>query len=259
MRGAALCRLVRPCAVRAALLGMTGCIPRGVPARGRRGKQKPVTRRAGRCQGVPLSADRENETTESGFSGGAGTRRCDEAQGRGRERGRAVIKDGARMLNLEPLVTRLVEDVLRAVRGTTLAELRGLTAPSNRASTRKSSAARHAGPSRRVKRRLPRKIATDSQSRSVSDRADAVSVGAIVRLPTGANITDPERLLETTPLIRTQQAPAPCEGGAADDPEEEPPSSTVRPVVGSVVSLRPGESLVSASGAGIVIRRAKKA
>jgi hypothetical protein len=164
------------------------------------------------------------------------------------------------MLNLEPLITRLVEDLLRAIRGTTLGELRELTAPSNRASTRKSSAARHArGPSRRVKRRLPRKIATDSQSRSVSDRADAVSVGAILGLPTGADITDPERLLETTPLIRPPRAPDPCEGGALDDPEEEPPSSTVRPVVGSVVSLRPGESLVSASGAGIVIRRAKKA
>jgi hypothetical protein len=38
LRGAALCRLVRPCAVRAALLGMTGCFPRGVPARGIRGE-----------------------------------------------------------------------------------------------------------------------------------------------------------------------------------------------------------------------------
>jgi hypothetical protein len=154
----------------------------------------------------------------------------------------------------------LGRDVLRAIRGITLAELRGLTAPSNRASARESSSARPApGPSRRVKRRLRRKIATDSQSRRVSDRGDAVSVGAILGLPAGADITDPERLLETTPLTRPQQAPAPSEGGAADDPEEEPPSSTVRPVVGSVVSLRPGESLVSASAAGIVIRRAKKA
>jgi hypothetical protein len=72
LRGAALCRLVRPRAVRAALLGMTGCIPRGVPARGIRGKQKPVTRRAGRWQGAPLSADRENETTGSGSPRGTG-------------------------------------------------------------------------------------------------------------------------------------------------------------------------------------------
>jgi len=73
LRGAALCRLVRRCAVRAALLGMTGCIPRGVPARGIRGKQKPVTRRAGRCQGAPLSADRENETTGGGVPAGGRT------------------------------------------------------------------------------------------------------------------------------------------------------------------------------------------
>src|ERR1019366_6609653 len=34
LRGAALCRLVRPRAVRATLLGMTGCIPRGFPLAG---------------------------------------------------------------------------------------------------------------------------------------------------------------------------------------------------------------------------------
>jgi len=164
------------------------------------------------------------------------------------------------MLNLEPLIARLVEDVLGAIRGATLGELRELMAPSNRALTGKSSAARHVPiPSPRVTRRLPGRTVRGSQSRSVSDRADALSVGAILGLPREADITDPERLLDTTRLPRPQQAPARGEGGVLDGPQEEPPSITVRPVLGSVVSLRPGESLVSASGAGIVIRRVKKA
>jgi hypothetical protein len=41
--------------------------------------------------------------------------------------------------------------------------------------------------------------------------------------------------------------------------DEEPPASTDRPSVGAVVSLRPGEQLATASGAGVVIRRRKKA
>ena len=62
-----------------------------------------------------------------------------------------------------------------------------------------------------------------------------------------ADITEPEELLGATPPS----------GPVA--PYEKRPSSTVLPPVGSVLSLRPGETLASAAGASIVIRRAKRA
>jgi hypothetical protein len=106
---------------------------------------------------------------------------------------------------------------------------------SNQASPRKSAASRHAAvPSRPVKQLVPGRIATDSRSRRVLDRT--VAVDDSHELPTGADITDPGLLLEGTPPSRpqdVQQAPAPTEGRELAEPEEEPPSSTVRPVFGS--------------------------
>ena len=172
------------------------------------------------------------------------------------------------MLNLEPLIARLVEDVLCSIRTVPLAEL---ISPSGRASPSKSTAARRVpirpdgrrdrDPEvgrRHVKRPLH---TTESQSRSALNRADAV--GALHEPSTGADITDPARLLAMTRQLHLpphpEEAPATAGGGAPTVPEEEPPSSTVRPVLGSVVRLRPGESLASTSGAGIVIRRPKRA
>jgi hypothetical protein len=164
------------------------------------------------------------------------------------------------MLNLESLIARLVEDVLLAIRGATLAELRELVAPSDRGSTGEPPAAfRVAIPGRRVRRRRPGSIVPDSQSRDVSDRADAGSVVATRERPTGGDITDPESLLAIPPPPKPQQVPAPDESGVPAGPEEAPPPSSVRLVRESGVSLRPGETLASASGTGIVIRRAKKA
>jgi hypothetical protein len=172
-----------------------------------------------------------------------------------------VIRNGPHsMLNLKPLIARLAEDVLLAIRGATFAELRELVAPSDRASTGESPAPLRAPvPGRRVRRRLPGRIVADSQSRDVSDRADPGSVVAIRDQPAGGDITDPESLLAMTPSPKPQQVPAPDEGGVPAGPEEAPPPSSVRLVRESVMSLRPGESLASALGAGIVIRRAKKA
>jgi hypothetical protein len=143
------------------------------------------------------------------------------------------------MLNLEPLIARLVDDVLRAIGTLTLEDLRDLAAPSTMAA--------------RAKRPLPRRKVTRSRSKGASD-SDGAAPGAVMELPAEGDITEPERLLATArPHVLTDE-----DRGRADR-EEEPPSSSVRPVVGFVVSLRPGERLASAPGAGVVIRRAKKA
>lgn len=158
------------------------------------------------------------------------------------------------MVNLEPLIARLVEDVLRAIGSLTLEELRDLISPSTAASPRKSRAVPSVPvPSRRAKRSLPRRTVTSAPPASVSDQGRAAP-GVVPEPPTGADITDPERLLAT--------APPPLPRGESDvraAGEDPPPSSTVRAFVASVVPLRPGERLASASGASIVIRRAKKA
>jgi hypothetical protein len=164
------------------------------------------------------------------------------------------------MLNLDPLIARLVEEILRAIRSATLEELRDLTAPSKRTSTSKSSAARRVPVrSRRVKRRLPGRVDTKLRSRSISDRADALPERTIPEPTAEADITDPERLLAMAPLPRARRASVPGESGARANREEEPPPSNVRPVVRLAVSLRPGERLANIPGAGIVIRRSKKA
>jgi hypothetical protein len=159
------------------------------------------------------------------------------------------------MLNLEPLIARLVEDVLRAIGSLTLEELRDLIAPSTTALPRKSPTVPHVPvPSRRAKRPLPRRP-LKSPPATVSDPGTA-AVRAIPELPAGADITDPDRLLATA--SPPQQVLPAAEVGVPVS-EDEPPSSTVRPVFVSGVSLRPGERLASPSGASIVIRRAKKA
>ena len=160
------------------------------------------------------------------------------------------------MLNLEPLIARLVEDVLRAIGSLTLEELRDLLAPSMAASPRKSATVPHVPVrSHRAKRPLPRGRVTKASPASVSDQ-DRAAPGAIPEPPAGADITDPERLLATA---RPPQQVLPAAEVGLLGSEDEPPPSSVRPVVGSVVPLRPGERLASTSGAGIVIRRAKKA
>jgi hypothetical protein len=125
------------------------------------------------------------------------------------------------MLDLQPLVDRFVEDVLRAVRGASLDELRELLAPGTLARVRRSPAA--------VPRAEP---------------------------PAFAEITDPERLLAAT--VAPRGATAPLEAPPADL-EGEPPPSAERPTGGATARLRAGESLARATGAGVVIRRAKRA
>jgi hypothetical protein len=158
------------------------------------------------------------------------------------------------MLKLEPLVARLVEDVLRALRSVTLEDLRDLAAPSATPSPRKSAAVVPHVPvvHRRAKRRLALERVKNSPPARVADQGRAAR-DSIVDLPAGADITDPERLLATA------RAPLPDREGGAPTDGEEPPAGAVSPGVGAVMPLRPGERLANASGASIVIRRAKKA
>ncbi|MGO9837423.1 MAG: hypothetical protein ACLP1X_24805 [Polyangiaceae bacterium] len=157
------------------------------------------------------------------------------------------------MLKLEPLVARLVEDVLRAIGRLTLEDLRDLAAPSAAPSPRKSAAVpRIQVVRRRAERRLALGRVRNWPPAGMADQGSAAP-GAIVDRPEGADITDPERLLATA------RPPMPDRDGGAPTDGEESPAGAVRPGVGSVVPLRPGERLASASGASVVIRRAKKA
>jgi hypothetical protein len=163
------------------------------------------------------------------------------------------------MLNLDRLTARLVEEILRAIRSATLEELRDLTAPSKRTSSKSAAARRVPVPSRPVKRRLPGRVDTRLRSRIISEGADALPGRTIPEPTAEADITDPERLLARAPLSGARRASVPGESGAPAHREEEPPSSTVRPVVRLAVPLRPGERLASMPGASVVIRRSKRA
>jgi hypothetical protein len=156
------------------------------------------------------------------------------------------------MLDLQPHVDRFVEDVLRAVRGASLDELRELLAPSTPARVRRPPAAvPRAAPARRQARpqRPVRAAAT-------SARRKAAPEPAVPDPPAFAEITDPERLLAAT--VAPRGATAPHEAPPAGL-EGEPPPSAERPTGGATARLRAGESLARATGAGVVIRRAKRA
>jgi hypothetical protein len=169
------------------------------------------------------------------------------------------------MLNLEPLINRLVNDVLRAIRGASLAELRAVL----------GSPGGEVEPQPRAPNspRLPRTSAKRGRVRP-SD----LGVGAVDSLRLAAEpephseITDPERLLLASaarPLPEPVEAPAAESASMAStstdtvstEPEEAPPSGAVaRPVVAMAATsrLRDGESLASTPGMAVVIRRAKK-
>jgi hypothetical protein len=163
------------------------------------------------------------------------------------------------MLNLEPLITRLVDDVLRAIRGATLAELRSVLAlPEDKI----GEAPRAVGASR------------VSRARAKAGPAGTVAVARTAipetRSPpepephSTAEITDPERLLAAataTPDLADAPAPA-VQVAQAPEAEEAPASGPVailpRAPASATARLRVGESLASGHGSSVVIRRAKK-
>jgi hypothetical protein len=161
------------------------------------------------------------------------------------------------MLDLQPLIDRLVEDVLRAVRGASLDELRELLAAGRPARVRRPPAAvPRAAPARRQARpQRPVRTAATSAPRKAARTAFAPEP-AVPEPPAFAEITDPERLLAAT--VAPRGATAPLEAPPTDL-EREPPPSAEQPTSGATARLRAGESLARATGAGVVIRRAKRA
>jgi hypothetical protein len=156
------------------------------------------------------------------------------------------------MLDLQPLIDRFVEDVFRAVRGASLDELRELLAQGTPTRARRPPVAvPRAAPARRQARpKRPVRAAPASAPRKAAPAALAPEP------PAFAEITDPERLLAAT--VAPRGATAPLEAPPTD-PEGEPPPSAERPTGGATARLRAGESLARATGAGVVIRRAKRA
>jgi hypothetical protein len=168
------------------------------------------------------------------------------------------------MLKLQPLIDRFVDDVLRAVRGASLDDLRDLlgdAAPKRVA----RSAARREKPRERPVNDLPvaapkrRRTANPAERRlSTTARLPAASPHpAPADAPVVEEITDPERLLGAPemPPLPAESAPVSAQGADAG----EPPPSSERLAVGPKAALREGESLVRADGAAVVIRRAKRA
>lgn len=164
------------------------------------------------------------------------------------------------MLNLEPLIARLVEDVLRCIGEATLAELEAVTAT------------RLAAPKpARATRRSPRRSARRNPPRAIRPAAAPPPSGDVLEPPGFDAITRPEDLLVATahtaaaasvvppavvPAATANANETAYDDGSADAEEGGPPSS-VQPARPSTPTLRDGESVVRATAAGVVIRRAR--
>jgi type IV secretory pathway VirB10-like protein len=170
------------------------------------------------------------------------------------------------MLNLEPLITRLVDDVFRAIRGAVLAELREILESSEQDLERKP---RPLDPSRVVRppvKRVP--VARATRPETSSARTESRSHPEPEPY---SEITDPERLLAhpqappPAPAEEVEPPPAPSVQSEPLEPEAEPPSppapvaaATPHTAGNAPARLRAGESLANTTGTGMVIRRAKR-
>jgi hypothetical protein len=170
------------------------------------------------------------------------------------------------MLNLEPLITRLVDDVLRAIRGAALAELREILASSEHDLERKP---RPLDPSR-VFHPPAKGFPVARATRSATPVARAESRTHPEPEP-HSEITDPERLLAhpkappppAVPPAEEVEPPlaqsAPVESEAEPPTPAAPAAAAVEHSAGNAPTrLRVGESLANTTGTGMVIRRAKR-
>jgi hypothetical protein len=158
------------------------------------------------------------------------------------------------MLDLQPLIARLVDDVFRLIRGASVGELRELLGQAEgrspvergrRAERSKSAPARKAAPR---PRREP--AVREKRARPATVIAPEASVHA--------EITDPEWLLG----VATPSAPTRAfvrNDTALVAVEESSPSSGQRPASRASVGLRSGESMARASERGGVVIRRKRA
>jgi hypothetical protein len=158
------------------------------------------------------------------------------------------------MLDLQPLIARLVDDLLQLIGGASVEKLREVMGPEDG-----EPGVRRRG-ARRSKPRTAPKPAVRPKRRTATRRLPVPADPApAAEPPLRAEITDPERLLAAA-------APtAPTRGSvrrqAAHVVAEEPsPPSGQRPAAGANVALRNGESVAHASErGGVVIRRRKRA
>jgi hypothetical protein len=165
------------------------------------------------------------------------------------------------VLNLQALVARFVDDVLRAVRKATLPELEALLRADRRAPV--PQAVRPAIHARRQRQRRKRSsLVRISQPVPMGIR-EHVAPGAGTSVPLELDaITDPENLLVASVAPRTLKAvpasdPAiPCDESTGT--VQVPPPSSEQRTASPGPALRPGETLARASGAGVVIRRARR-
>jgi hypothetical protein len=166
------------------------------------------------------------------------------------------------MLDLRPLIARLVEDILRAIGEATLAELdatrEAAKAPRARTAPTRVRRVRRAGA------RAPKPsvhVGSPSRARAANKRAATDSKGP--ELHGVDDITDPEELLAPMPLPvaiePSLSVPRASESTPRSEPEAETPPSPAQPVSHYGAFLRAGESVARASAAGVVIRRARRA
>jgi hypothetical protein len=161
------------------------------------------------------------------------------------------------MLDLEPLIAGLVEDILRAIRHASVDELRQLREVQDGAQSRSARAGTpRSGPRERGRRAAPRR--TQSTQNARSKRISALPQHAPEPAPM-TEITDPEQLLGAS-TTREASRPASVPPVPVQAEAELPASGTLPATTnGRTLRLREGESLARSAGDGIVIRRSRSA
>jgi hypothetical protein len=166
------------------------------------------------------------------------------------------------MLDLQPLIARLVDDLLLLIREASIEELRELLGP---ADVQPSVPRRRAAP-RKKPRPAPKPAAQPKRQPAPRQARASVVAAPAPEPPAHGEITDPELLLAVaapiapTPSavagisVRLHAAPV-----AAEEKELSPPSGH-RPAAASSIVLRSGETVAHVSErGGVVIRRRKGA
>jgi hypothetical protein len=167
------------------------------------------------------------------------------------------------MLKLQPLIARLVDDVLRLVREAAMEDLRRLVVsdaerspespPVKRTSGATSGARRVADVPNRRRGALHEPVQRSHQvAKNPAKNPDRAPP------PTVAEITDPEALLAGA--APKPVPPLALEYTRVSESESDGPASAVRPLpLVSPVRLMGNETLARVSSSGVVIRRARRA
>jgi hypothetical protein len=155
---------------------------------------------------------------------------------------------------LQPLIARLVDDVLRLIREAAMEDLKNLVVSDGRRSPEPRPVERTSGTRRAASVSIRRPALQESPKQSL----EAAKTLDLAPLPTVAEITDPEALLAGAVPA---PVPPPVFGPArVTEAEGDGPPSAVRPLpIVSPVRLMGNETLARVSGSGVVIRRGRRA